>query len=182
MLTALVSHTSEIVGGGVLAAWTPTASATSGTMSAATVEAQLVDSNGTTFTTGVNNLLPGDYLNRYLDLTNTGTVAQTFTGTVAGTGTLAGALTVAADACSVSWSANGSCSGTVTSIKSPALTNAPVALSLASMNQNEVKHLRLQFKLDANASQSTYQGTSATQQVTIAGSTTVAGGRDRTAG
>jgi hypothetical protein len=171
-----------LMGGGVMAAWSPSTSLTSGSYGAADLAVQMVNANGTTFSAGVSNLLPGDYMNRYADLTNNGSVAQTFQGTITGAGTLANALTVKVDNCSVAWAVNGTCSGTTTAVKAATSTAAPVTFSTASMAVNELKHLRFRFELDSAADQATYQGTTATQQISIVGSSTVPGGQDRTAG
>jgi hypothetical protein len=171
-----------LLGSGVFAAWSPTASISSGSMGSADLAVTLVDTNGTTFNTAVSNLLPGDYLYRYADLTNTGSVAQTFSGSVTGSGVLAPAMTVKVDTCSVSWSANGSCSGTTSSILTATATNPAANVSFPSMASNAVTHARFQFQLATSASQGTYQGTSATEAVSLAGSATVSGGQDRTAG
>ncbi len=171
-----------LLGGGVLAAWTPSSAMTSGSYGAADVRVQAVDANGTTFSAGISNLLPGDYMYRYVDLTNSGTVSQGFTGSVSGTGTLVGALTVQIDTCSVSWSGNGTCSGSTSSLKAETSTASSVPFSFPTMAAAAVSHARFQFKLAANADQTTYQGTAATMTVNISGSSTVSGGQDRTAG
>lgn len=171
-----------LLGSGVFAAWTPTGVMTSGSYDSADLAVQLVDANGTTFSTGVSGLLPGDYMYRYADLTNSGTVAQTFTGSVTGTGILAGAVTVKVDSCSVSWASNGTCSGTTTAVKAETITSSPVSFSFSSMAVSAVKHIRFLFKLDANANQGTYQGQSVSEEIAISGSSTVSGGQDRSAG
>lgn len=170
-----------MLGGGVFAAWVPTASTAAASYQAASLNVTMVDTNGTTFSVGVNNLLPGDYLNRYLDVTNTGTVAQTFSGTVTPTGVLAAAMTVQVDSCSVAWAANGTCSGTTTPVKAATSTSGTVTFAYPSMTANAVNRTRVQFKLDPLAALS-FQGTTATQTVSLIGNATTAGGADRTLG
>jgi hypothetical protein len=169
------------IGGGVFAAWTPTTSISSGSMAAANLAVTLVDVNGTTFNTAVPNLLPGDFLNRYADLTNTGSVSQTFSGTVTGSGSLGPAMTVKVDTCSVAWSANGTCSATTTAVLAATATSPAASVSFPALATNGVSHARFQFQLASNANQTTYQGTNTTEAVSLAGTATVAGGQDRTA-
>ncbi len=171
-----------LLGGGVFAAWAPSASMTSDAHGAATVAAQVADTNGTTFATAVSNLLPGDYVHRYVDLTNTGSVDQTFTGTVTGSGALAPALTVQVDSCSDAWAADGSCTGAVTALRTPVATDPSASMTFPSVAPGEVHHLRFRFTLVSDADQATYEGTSASERVDISGAPTTAGGRDRTAG
>jgi len=170
-----------LLGGGVFAAWTPSGSMTSNAHDAATVNATLADANGTTFATAVSNLLPGDYLHRYVDLTNTGSVDQTMSGTVTGTGALASALTVQVDSCTTSWSVDGSCAGATIALQGPTPTDPATTMTFPSVAAGDVHHVRFRFMLDPNADQDTYQGTAGSEQISISGGPTTPGGRDRTA-
>lgn len=93
----------SLVGIGAFASWSATANKDSGTLSAANASATLLDANGGTVTTGVADLVPGDYFYRYVDVRNDGGAAALFTGTVSTAGDLAGYLTVEAAACVLPW-------------------------------------------------------------------------------
>ena len=140
----------------------------------------LSDTNSTVFSTGVSNLLPGDYLNRYVNMTNGGTVAQSFSGTVNGPGVLGTAMTVQIDTCSVAWT-GATCGGTGTSILAATATSPSANFTIPSLAAAGVRYARFQFKLDPLTNVS-FQGTSTTQTVTITGGATAANGNDRTAG
>ena len=59
-------------------------------MNSAEVTVTVADggSGSATWSTGISNLLPGDYFFRWVDVTNTGSVPQTFAGSLSGTLTL----------------------------------------------------------------------------------------------
>jgi hypothetical protein len=170
-----------LLGGGVFGAWSPSGSMASQAHDAAVVDAVLADANGTTFATAVSDLLPGDYLHRYVDLINTGSVDQTFTGTVTGTGALAPALTVEVDSCSTAWLADGSCSGVTTALQGPTATDPGTTMPFPSVAPDDTHYVRFRFMLAPDADQATYQGTAASEQISISGGPTTPGGRDRTA-
>ena len=170
---------------GVLASWVATAQSATGAEQAAVVSMTHTDTNGTTFTSGVANLLPGDYLYRYARLVNTGTLAQDFTATVTGTGTglaAVGGLQIAVDSCSVAWAGDGSCSGTLL----PVVTTRDVAsagtVPLGQVAPGGAANLRYKFVLNSLADQATFQGKTGGASVTVNGTLPVAGGRDRTNG
>lgn len=170
---------------GVLASWAATAQSATGADQAAVVSMTHTDTNGTTFSSGVSNLLPGDYVHRYARLVNTGTLAQDFTATVAGTGTglaAAGGLQIAVDSCSVAWAGDGSCGGTLL----PVVTTRDVATAgtvpLGQIAPGGAANLRYKFVLNALADQLTFQGKTGGATVTVNGTLPVAGGRDRTNG
>lgn len=170
---------------GVLASWTATAQSATGSEQAAVVGMTHTDTNGTTFNSGVSNLLPGDYLYRYARLVNTGTLAQDFTATVAGTGTglaAAGGLQISVDSCSVAWAGDGSCGGTLL----PVVTTRDVATAgtvpLGQVAAGGAANLRYRFLLNSLADQLTFQGKTGGVTVTVNGALPVGGGRDRTNG
>ncbi len=174
-----------IVGGalaasGAYSAWTSSSSrAINGT--AATVTATHLDTNGTVFTTAVTNLVPGDFLYRYSDLTNTGSVSQAFTGATTGGGTLGTAatgLTIQVDACAAAWVANVCATPTVVKAVTSVATNP--AITYSTLPAAGVQHLRYTFGLPTNADQTTLQGQ--TGSITVAVTGTAAAGTDRTAG
>ncbi len=183
--TAIAAAATALVGAGAFAAWTSTSSSTTGSYTAATVTHTNADANSTTFTTALNNMLPGDFLYRYRVLTNTGSVSQTFTGAVTGAGTLAGTggLEMKVDSCSVPWTTVSTIS-TCTGVTTPVLTLAGVstspAISYGSLAAAGVLNLRYEFDLPAAASQVTFQGTTGTVTVAVTGATAAAS--DRTAG
>ena len=96
-----------LVGTGAFSSWDATSSVSSGPLSAGSGSAAILDANGGTITTGVANLLPGDYFSRYADVRNDGSAASTFTGAVSATGDLAGALGVDVVTCSLPWTTIG---------------------------------------------------------------------------
>lgn len=119
--------------------------------------------NGNGFGQNISNLVPGDVVNRYVTLTNSGTVdgigltlktAQTGTGTLIndGTGTATNkALRLSVKGCSVAWiTATGVCSGTETTelvaTQIGALTNA-TSLSSSTMASGAVKYLQMKIEL-----------------------------------
>ncbi|GGK33384.1 hypothetical protein GCM10010124_27650 [Pilimelia terevasa] len=173
-----------LAGGGVFAAWTSTANAAGGTNEATNVGMAHVDTNGTTFSTGVANLLPGDYVYRYANLTNTGSASEVFTATAAGTGVLAGAggLQFAVDTCPAAWASDGTCSGTVAVVAATTDVAGATPVSLGTVAANGVRYLRYKVQLNGTADQSTFQGKQGAVNVTITGTTASNGNRNRTAG
>lgn len=172
----------SMVGAGAYAAWTSTTGGTTGTYSAATVTASETDHGGTTFSTAVSNLLPGDYLYRYRTLDNTGSVSQTFTGAVTGTGTLAataGGLQITVDSCATAWS-GGNCAGGSTTIRTLTDTAGSPSISYGTLAAGAKTYLRYTFSLPSGINQGTFMSTTGTVSVAITGAT--AAGSDRTAG
>ncbi len=175
-----------LVGAGTFAAWQSTTGGTTGTYSAATVTASETDTNGTTFSSAVSNLLPGDYAYRYRVLSNTGSVSQVFSGAVSGAGTLAttaGGLTIAVDSCSVAWTTVAgvsTCSGTTTALLATTGVSTSPSISYGTLAASGTLNLRYTLALPAGANQATFQGTSGTVTVAITGAGSGTG--DRTAG
>lgn len=83
-----------------------------------TVTLPAIASPGVGIATPIAGLAPGARANRFVILTNAGSIAgQALTMTVTGsTSALTGALRVSADACSVPWNASFACTGTTTSL------------------------------------------------------------------
>lgn len=173
-----------MTGQGVMASWVASAQSATGSEQAAIVAMTHTDTNGTTFSSGVSNLLPGDYLYRYADLVNTGTIAQNFTATVAGSGALAavGGLQMAVDSCSVSFAVDGSCSGSLVNVVTVRDVASAGTVSLGQVAAGTNAHLRYKFLLNSLADQLTFQGKSGGVTVNVNGVLAVAGGRDRTNG
>jgi len=178
---ALAAGGATLVGAGAFSAWDATTSVTSGGLSAGTSSAAtVVDAAGGTFSTGVSNLLPGDYFYRYLNVTNTG-AAATFTGAVAVTGQLAGYLAVDAATCPTSWTiATATCAGVASppSIGSGTpTTSTPTAVAHGAIANAAVQYVRYKFTF-SDAAPNSLQGTSGAVAISV--SNTVVGGTDRT--
>ncbi|SDG08263.1 hypothetical protein [Klenkia brasiliensis] len=173
-----------LVGTGAFSSWGATASATGG-LTAGSVSVGMVDANGGTFSTAVGNLLPADYFYRYVDVTNSGSAASTFTGTVTATGALAGSLQVDVTSCSVAWttvSGASTCSGTQTVLASGTpTTGTPLTVAHGSIatGAGNAQHVRYKVTFASGASTS-LQG--ATGSIAASVSNTVVGGTDRTGG
>jgi hypothetical protein len=111
--------------------------------------------------TAIANLGPADVTNRYVDLTNAGTMDAkdlTLLLTDSAGSTLTSSATkglqVAIYECSVAWNVtNGTCSGTTStalgSISANAVTLAAQPVSVASLASTAVSHLRLEITLPA---------------------------------
>ncbi|MGQ7294961.1 hypothetical protein [Quadrisphaera sp. KR29] len=167
-----------LLGTGAFASWQATASASSATMRAATVGATVVGATGGQLTTPVSELLPGDWLYRYVDVTNTSSVAGAFTGSVSSTA-LGSGLTVAVDSCSADWNpATAACPGTQSALASGPLTSA-LAVTHGSLAPGAVQHVRYKVTVDSSAPAS-MMGTSGA--LTMAVVADLVGGRDRTTG
>lgn len=138
--------------------------------------------NGDGFTQSITNMAPGDVVNRYVDLTNGGSLdAQGLTLAVTATGDAAlitdgtspattKALTVAVSSCSTSWTAStGVCSstGTVTSLLTAttlsALSSANSLIS-GSITAGAVEHLKVAVQLP-DQSETTTNGTAPTTTI-----------------
>ena len=112
---------------------------------------------GTSVTSGVSGLAPGDSVRRLVKLVNTGT--GSFTPKLAVTAGLSNALTAATggldllvEQCSVAWTDAATCSGTTTTAYSGDLvTAAPTALTGVTINGDATVHLRTTILMPANA-------------------------------
>lgn len=121
-----------ITGSGVFATLQATAANVNpAEVNAGTLVVNIAD-NGAGFSQAVENLVPGDVVNRFATLNNTGTLdAQALTFSAAATGTASlitngvspattKALTVAISSCSVPWDAStGTCGGSSTVLLAP---------------------------------------------------------------
>lgn len=161
--TALVSSS-------VFASLTATASNAGGTGSVTSGTLKLTQAaSGVTgitggFTTAISGMAPGDTVNRYIDLTNGGTLdGSAMTLGLAATPSTAlttdgtNGLKITINQCSVAWSATGTCSGTTTSnvlAQTSALSLAtPATLTLASgsLLAAAVSHLQISMTLPAGS-------------------------------
>lgn len=113
---------------GVWASLNATATGSAQSVQSGTLKLTLA-SNGVGFGQGISNVAPGDVVNRYVALTNSGTLdAQALTVQVAATGSSAlitdgvspattKALRVSITSCSVAWApTTGTCSGTTSQV------------------------------------------------------------------
>lgn len=134
----LVALVLAVLSTGVLATLNASAFNTSPQRAEAGTLSLVLANNGAGFSQGLTNLAPGDVVQRYVDLTNNGTLAAqglTFAVTSSASnaltvdGTTTRALRIAVNACSGTWTpSTGACSGTVT----PLLAATPVG-SLATV-------------------------------------------------
>lgn len=112
------------------------------------------------FTTAISAMAPGDTVNRYIDLTNGGTLdgSALTLGLAASPSTAlttdgTNGLKITVNQCSVAWTSTGTCSGTTTSnvlSSTAALSLAtPAALTLAtgSLLASGVSHLQISISL-----------------------------------
>jgi hypothetical protein len=163
-LTATVAAVGLVLaGGGVYSLLNATAfNTTAQTVTSGTLKLELAN-NGVGFSTNISNIAPTDVVNRYVSLTNSGTLAavdQTLTVSATGSTLLTTSavkgLAATVDKCSVAWTpGTGVCSGTTTNlvpstplatlIGSPATLQATVAagnvlnlkISVTLPDQNE---------------------------------------------
>ncbi len=181
---ALVSGTSIVLvagGGGVLAAWSQSASLVSGTLSTGNVTSSFTNTGTNQWTTPVANLVPADYLYRYLQIQNTGNVTQNFTLAVAGQTDWATdtALQITVSRCSAAWTqVSNSCGGTTTSVVAKQSVSAGGSAFTAGTGVTASGYIYLQVKLEIDsAAAATSQGKSGTVTLTETGSQL--GGADR---
>ncbi len=177
-LTAAAVGVAAAASGGVLAAWSQTSSLISGSYTTGRVTTSFTDTGTNAWTTSVPNLIPGDYVYRYLRIDNTGTVKQDFALTVAGVtnGTDNAwasdpSLRITVTRCAVAWTqATNSCGNSPATV----ITTRPVSTASGSFPvQTDVApsgamYLQVKLELDANAPNSV-QGRSGKVQLTETG-------------
>ncbi len=147
-----------LAGGGVYSILNATAfNTTPQTISSGTIKLELAD-NGVGFSTNIANMAPTDVVNRYVSLTNSGTLAavnQTLTVTATGSTLLTTSavkgLAATVDKCSVAWTpGTGVCSGTTTNLvpSTPlsTLIGAPATLQ-ATVASGNVLNLKISVTL-----------------------------------
>jgi predicted ribosomally synthesized peptide with SipW-like signal peptide len=133
-------------------------------------------------TVGASNLVPGDTIQRAVDINNNGSAGTSAVGsitmTTTGSGTLldtdtTNGLQVVVDKCSVAWTESGppytyTCGGTTTSVlASRAVIGAGIALSnMSSVAAGSTDRLRVTLTLPATAG-NTFQGLSDTLNYTF---------------
>ena len=132
------------------------------TISTGTLKLTLAD-NGAGFSQAISNVAPGDVVNRYVALTNGGTLdAQSMSVQVAATGSpvlisdgvapaTSKALRVSMTSCSVAWNpTTGACGGTSTVVLAPTVLSSlatPVSIVPGSMSAGSVQNLQVSVQL-----------------------------------
>ena len=167
---AIVISVAAIAGQSVLASLNATAfNTTAQNINAGTLKLDLAN-NGNGFGTSIANVVPGDVVNRYVTLTNSGTLngigltlktAQTGTSSLITDGIspiTTKALKLTVTSCSVAWNtATGVCSGTPTeelaSTVIGSLTSA-TALASSTLNSTAVRYLQMKIELPDQMPQS----------------------------
>lgn len=159
----IVISIAAIAGQSVIASLNATAfNTTAQNVNAGTMKLDLADS-GNGFSTSISNAVPGDVVNRYVTLTNSGSLngigltlktAQTGSANLINDGTggsTTKALKLTVTSCSVAWTiATGVCGGT-TSTEVVATTigslTSPVALTNSTLNSSGVRYLQMKMEL-----------------------------------
>ena len=156
-----------LVSSNVFAALTATASnTTGGSVTTGTLSLTLAPSSvsGLTggFTTAITAMGPGDTVNRYIDLTNAGTLdgaTPTLAITTADSNTIVNnavtGLQVTISACTVAWTNTGTCSGTTTSViaSTPVSTlkTSAQSITLPTVLATGVNRLKVAISLPAGS-------------------------------
>jgi hypothetical protein len=160
---AIVVSVATIAGQSVIASLNATAFNTvAQQISAGTMKLDLANS-GNGFGQNITNVVPGDVINRYVTLTNSGSIngiglslktAQTGTASLISDGTggvTTQALRLTVTGCSVAWdTVNGTCSGTTsTELAATPIGSLTSATTLASstMNSGAIKYLQMSISL-----------------------------------
>ena len=163
---AVIGAAASIAGLGTYATWTSSTAAQNQTVSAGTVQIALGSTNR--LTTNATGLVPGDTVERAVDLDGPASgisgIGSVSLGTSVGASTLldsdtTNGLHINVDSCPSAWTESGtapaytySCSGSATSLVSnqPLVGNFNLA-GLNSMNVGGVDHLRVKLTLPATA-------------------------------
>ena len=152
-----------IIGQGVLASLNATAFNTGAqNANSGTLVLKLTD-NGAGFSQSVNNLAPGDIVNRFVTLKNDGSLdgvnlslktTQTGTPTLISDGVNGGsnqALRLTVSSCSVAWDAStGACNGTLSPEIAPSTLNTlsnGKGFNLSSISSGAFKYLKMSLQL-----------------------------------
>lgn len=160
---AIVISVAAIAGQSVLASLNATAFNTvAENVSAGTLKLGLTD-NGAGFSQNITNMAPGDVVNRYVTLENSGSLdgqtlslktAQTGTATLISDGVNGSTnkgLTLTVTGCSVAWTAaTGACSGTTSAeLATTTIGSLTSATNLASgvMNSGAFRYLKMSIQL-----------------------------------
>ena len=171
-----------VAGSGVFAAWTSSATTgASGQYDTAVVTAAFADTGSPRWATGVSNMIPGDVVNRYQTLSNTGTIQQDFTIQTTGAavkgwtgGNLAADANfeVAISACDVEWKLDGggsTCPAKQHDIQTvAAISTSPTSGAVTIAASPGKTYLKVSLDINSAADNAT-QGKAATVTLTATG-------------
>jgi type II secretory pathway pseudopilin PulG len=168
---AIVGLAASIASLATFASFTSSTSAQAQSLSSGTVSLALGTANRLTI--GASNLVPGDTIERAIDLTNDGSAGTSSVGSITVTTTGSGTaldsdtsngLQMTIDSCSVAWTESGppytySCGGTTSSVlASRPVIGTNVALSnMSAVTAGSTDHLRVTLTLPSSADNS-FQG------------------------
>jgi hypothetical protein len=174
---ALLGSAAGIAGLGTFATFTSSTPAQAGVLGAGTVSIQLgaTGTSANRLTVGASGIVPGDTIQRSVDLSSTGSTsgglsAITLTTSASPSSLLdtdqTNGLQVAIDSCSVAWIESGqpytyTCAGTTQSVlASRPVIGTDLALAhLSSLTSGDTDHLRVTMTLPSTAG-NTFQGIS----------------------
>ena len=159
----IVISVAAIAGQSVLASLNATAFNTSAqNINAGTLKLDLANS-GNGFGTSIANVVPGDVVNRYVTLTNSGTLngiglslktAQTGTQSLISDGvspSTTKALKLTVTSCSVAWDPTAGTCGGLTNVELASTTigslTSPVTLNNGNLNSSAVRYLQMKIEL-----------------------------------
>jgi predicted ribosomally synthesized peptide with SipW-like signal peptide len=185
---AIVGLAASIAGLATFASFTSSTSAQTQSLTSGTVSIALGTANRLTI--GASNLVPGDTMQRAVDITNNGSAGTSSVGTITlttgGSGVLldtdaTNGLQMVIDRCSMAWTESGppyayTCGGTTSTVlASRAVVGTNIALSnMASVSAGSTDHLRVTLTLPAGAGNS-FQGLSDTLNYTFTANQRTAG-------
>jgi spore coat-associated protein N len=193
---AVVGMAAAMAGLGTFATFTSSTSA-SHAISSGTVSIALGATGASTnrLTAGASNVVPGDTIQRSVDLNNSGAASADNLSSIVLTTTASpsslldteatNGLQMAIDKCSVAWTEGGTapaytytCSGTTSTVlASRSVIGSSMALSnLSSLNTGSTDHLRVTLTLPASAP-NTMQGQASTISYNFVGTQRVAGSK-----
>lgn len=160
MIGAAVIGGGALVGSGVFASLNATAFNTTGqSVTTETLKLNQAASGASGgITTAISNMAPGDVVNRFIDITNAGTMSGTNltlkladATSTALTTDAANGLQIAIYECATAWSAAGACAGTPTTVMAStaasSLVSTAKAVSVSSLASNAISRLRIELTL-----------------------------------
>jgi spore coat-associated protein N len=173
---AVIGAAASIAGLGTFATFTSSTSAQSQALTSGTVSITLGSTNR--LTVGASNLVPGDTVERAVDITNNGSAGTSQVGSITLTTSASpssaldtdttNGLQMQIDSCSVAWTESGppytyTCSGTTSVVlASRAVIGNAISLSnMSALTAGNTDHLRVKLTLPSGAGNS-LQGLSST--------------------
>jgi hypothetical protein len=168
---AIVAAAASIASLATFASFTSSTPAQAQSLTAGTVSLALGSANRLTI--GASNLVPGDTIERAIDLTNDGSAGTSSVGsitlTTTGSGTAldsdtSNGLQMSIDSCSVAWTESGppytySCGGTTSSVLAsrPVIGTNVALANMSAVTAGSTDHLRVTLTLPTSADNS-FQG------------------------